>query len=199
MTEEREFVVNIVNPIACTGTNNMKNEIFYGNDIGIESIGFDVTYIMHEAMHCLFPREKNWTGEQYGVCHSLIELAIDNGLRRRLGGSIGTYNMGHKDGSEIRKKLMPLWTTFLSSKGGMFSYDTIKFEEKEETEKYREQAQKAGVQNMNFLEFMKYCVEHYMEYGIDENTFLNRGDEKSSNGEREDFNSKKKENEEMGI
>lgn len=43
LTEEREFVVNIVNPIACTGTNNMKNEIFYGNDIGIESIGFDVT------------------------------------------------------------------------------------------------------------------------------------------------------------
>ncbi len=168
LTEEKDFVVNVVHTRGNTGTNNMKNEIFYGHPIGRKDISFDATYIMHEAMHCIFPRKKEWSDEQYGVCHSLIELAIDKELRSRLGGVKDKYTEGHPDGRKIKSKLMPLWVTFLSQKGGMFKEETPR---NEDFKKYTMLAQSNNVQNMNFAELMKYCIEHYQEYGLDENTF----------------------------
>lgn len=168
LTEEKDFVVNVVHTLSNTGTNNMKNEIFYGHFMGRKDISFDATYIMHEAMHCMFPKNKEWSDNQYGVCHSLIELAIDKELRSRLGGVEDKYMKGHSSGKKIKEKLMPLWVTFLSQKGGMFKDETSK---NEEFKKYMSLAQSNNVQNMNFAELMNYCIEHYQEYGLDENTF----------------------------
>ena len=78
---EKDILVNIVNPKFNTGTNNMDNEIFYAHKNGKRDISYDVTYIMHEALHCLFPRKKEWTTMQYCVCHSLIELATDKNVK----------------------------------------------------------------------------------------------------------------------
>ena len=168
LTEEKDILVNIVCPQFYTGTNNMKNEVFWGHMKGTKDISFDATYIMHEAMHCIFPRRREWSDEQYGVCHSLIELAIDKELRRRLGGVEDEFTDGHSDGKKIKAKLMPLWVTFLSQKGGMFKDEAPK---NEEFKKYMILAQSNNVQNMNFAELMNYCIEHYQEYDLDENTF----------------------------
>lgn len=166
IVDEKEVLVNIVHPKCITGTNNMKNEIFWGHEDGQEDVSYDVTYIMHEAMHCKYPWEKGMSNDQYGVCHTLIELAIDNELRNRLGGNSNNYTQGHS--KKIREKLMPLWQTFLSQKNGTLQYE---LPENEEFKKYTELAQSNNVQNMNFSELMKYCMEHYREYGLDENTF----------------------------
>lgn len=164
--DEKEVLVNIVHPKCITGTNNMKNEIFWGHKDGIEDFSYDVTYIMHEAMHCKYPWENGMSDNQYGVCHTLIELAIDNELRSRLGGNNNNYTQGHS--KKIREKLMPLWYTFLSQKDGTLLHD---IQENEEFQKYMKLAQSNNVQSMNFSELMKYCMEHYIEYGLDENTF----------------------------
>ena len=123
---------------------------------------------MHEYMHCLFPYEKHWTDEQRGICHSLIELAIDNELRARLGGNNLFYSQGHDDGKAIRDKLMPLWLTFLNSKGGTFQ-DILTPDK--QVDEYIKKAQINNVQNMNFSELMQYCVQHYHEYGFTDATF----------------------------
>lgn len=177
LTEEKDILVNIVNPRFNTGTNDMKNEVFFGHMNGTKDISYDATYIMHEAMHCVYPREKEWSEEQYGVCHSLIELAIDNELMGRLGGSNKNYSQGHNGAEKIRKRLMPLWITFLSKKGGALDFEIPK---DEEFTKYMNIAQSNSVQNMNFTEFMKYCIEHYHEYGFDENTFKMKRENKIS-------------------
>lgn len=168
LTEEKDILVYIVNPKFPTGTNDMKNEVFYGHANGTKDISYDATYIMHEVLHCTYPRQKEWSEEQYGVCHSLIELAIDNELMSRLGGNNNNYSQGHSDAERIRKKLMPLWITFLSKSGGAFNFEIPK---DEEFKKYMEIAQSNGVQNMNFTELMKHSIEHYHEYGLDKNTF----------------------------
>lgn len=175
LTEEKDILVNIVNPRFNMGTNDMKNEIFFGHINGTKDISYDATYIMHEAMHCTYPREKEWSEEQYGVCHSLIELAIDNELRSRLGGNNENYSQGHKDAERIRKRLMPLWITFLGKSGGALK---LEIPEDEEFKKYMGIAQSNGVQNMNFTELMEHCIEHYHEYGLDENTFNLKRDNK---------------------
>lgn len=169
ISTRKEFKVNIVNPNSCTGTNDLNNEIFWGHVDGKNDASYDITYIMHEAMHCLYPYQKEWNDEQKGICHSLIELAIDNELRCRLGGKIKDYGReGHIDGDAIRKRLMPLWKTFLSERGETF-------EKRETTDvefrKYEERARKNGVQKMNYTELMQHAIEHYREYGIDHRTF----------------------------
>lgn len=63
---------------------------------------------------------------------------------------------------------MPLWIAFLSEKGGALDFEIPK---DEEFTKYMNIAQSNGVQNMNFTELMKHCIVHYHEYGLDENTF----------------------------
>lgn len=118
INEEKDIVVNIVNPYFNTGTNNMNNEIFWGHYVGINNPNYDAVYMMHESMHCMFPYKKEWNRQQRGICHSLIELATDNELMCRLSGDYKEYNMGHYDGAPIRKKLMPLWCAFLSEKPG---------------------------------------------------------------------------------
>lgn len=169
ITKDKSFLVNVVDPNFSTGTNDMQNEIFWGSNGGQkENYSYDVTYIVHEAMHCLYPRDKELTNEQYGICHSLIELAIDNELRSRLGGNNSNYNKGHEDATNIIKELMPLWITFLNQ-----GKNTLNFEIPCD-EKFKaniELAQKNGVQNMNFTELMEHCISHYHEYGLDENTF----------------------------
>ena len=65
-------------------------------------------------------------------------------------------------------QLLPLWITFLSRKGGALEFEMPK---DEEFKKYMNLAQSNNLQNMNFTELMKYCIEHYQEYGLDENTF----------------------------
>ena len=169
LTEEKDILANIVNPRFNTGTNNMKNEIFFGHMNGEKDISYDATYIMHEAMHCKFPRQKEWSEEQYGICHSLIELAIDNELMSRLGGNNCNYGQGHHGGEKIRKRLMPLWITYLSKKGGALNFEVPT---DEEFRKYMNIAQSNDVQNMNFTDLMEYCIEHYQEYGLDKNTFI---------------------------
>ncbi len=166
--DEKKILVNIVNPRFNTGTNDMKDEIFWGHTTGRKDISYDATYIMHESMHCVYPKEKEWSEEQYGVCHSLIELAIDNELRSRLGGDNKNYSQGHYDAEKIRKRLMPLWIVFLSQKGGASDF---KIPKDKKFEKYMNMAQNYNVQNMRFTELMNYCVEHYREYGLDENAF----------------------------
>ena len=165
---EKDILVNIVNPKFNTGTNNMDNEIFYAHTNGKRDISYDVTYIMHEALHCLFPRKKEWTTMQYCVCHSLIELATDNELRARLGGNNQNYTEGHQDAGNIRESLMPLWVTFLSQKGGVSGYNVPN---NKTFEKHMNIAQNNNVQNMNFEELINHCLEHYKEYGLTESTF----------------------------
>lgn len=165
---EKDIIANIVNPQFNTGTNDMKNEIFYAHIYGEKDISYDATYMMHESLHCLFPRTKEWTDEQYSINHSLIELAIDNELRARLGGNNKNYTEGHRDAKKIRNALMPLWVTFLSTKDGISGYN---IPNDKTFKKYMNIAQNNNVQNMNFEELMKYSIEHYKEYGLTENTF----------------------------
>ena len=77
-------------------------------------------------------------------------------------------SVSDEDAEKIRKRLMPLWIVFLSQKGGASDF---KIPKDKKFEKYMDMAQNYNVQNMRFTELMNYCVEHYREYGLDENAF----------------------------
>ncbi len=150
ISQELDVVANIVNPRWSTGTNDMHNEIFFGavDPKFPEDKSYGTTYLMHEAFHCLFPYNPSWNREQKGICHSLIELAIDNELRKRLGDIDFEYgSLGHADGEKIRNKLLPLWNKFISKSQSI------------------EEVDDDFLQNISsFQELMDYCIENYRSF-----------------------------------
>lgn len=133
IVEDKDIVVNIVHPDFNTGTNNMKNEIYYGHYESKSNPNCDPVWMMHESLHCMFPYKKEWNKEQISICHSLIELATDNELLGILNEDNKFYNYGHNDAAHIREQLKPIWDKFVKGK----------------------------IEAKNFLELMQYCTENY--------------------------------------
>lgn len=164
INEEKQIKVNVVNPEFNTGTNNLKNDIYWGHYKGQIDPYYDVIYMMHESMHCIYPYKKEWNSRQIAICHALIELATDNELRYVLEGNIKDYSNGHQDNNMQRNKLLPLWCAFLGKsestilplkniEGADFSNYSILLENKKNNK-------------MNFSQLMDYCIENYNSLGI---------------------------------
>ncbi|MDR1017909.1 MAG: hypothetical protein LBM02_04325, partial [Lachnospiraceae bacterium] len=94
---DKAVSVNILHPYCYDGTNNQNNEIYYGHYKGIDNKNYNLVYLMHEYMHCIFPYKSDWNSQQKYLCHSLIELATDNELRVRLGDCSIRYDVGHEE------------------------------------------------------------------------------------------------------
>lgn len=161
--DEKEIIVNITNPDFHTGTNNGRNEVFFGHFKSKNNPNYEAVYILHECLHCVYPYEKEWNEEQIAICHSLIELASDNELMYRLSGKYGEYDTGHNKGKGFKSELLPLWYTFLSTKPGFKDIIHSKDATFQMVENF---AKENGVQNMDFSELMNFCIEHYKEFVI---------------------------------
>lgn len=157
---KKDILANIINPYYRMGTNDMNNEVFFGHVNGIDNPVYNIVYLMHESMHCIFPYKKEWNNSQREICHSVIELATDNELRCRLEGKTDTYNNGHKDGLPQINKLLPLWCAFL----GKTSEEIEQLNKCKDIDfnMYRVLNRKK-FRNMTFPEFMEYCTENYKE------------------------------------
>ncbi|MBO5179519.1 MAG: hypothetical protein J6B87_04150 [Clostridia bacterium] len=161
---EKEIIVNVAHPDFNTGTNNMKNEIFLGHYKAKNSPSYDVVYMMHEIMHCMFPYQSNWNKKQIAICHSLIELATDNELKSLLEGNIQNYSQGHEDANLQRNKLLPLWCAFLGK-----SEDEIKDLRNikgADFSNYSELLKSETISKINFSNLMEHCVKNYRYYGV---------------------------------
>ncbi len=162
--EEKQIKVNVVNPQFNTGTNNLKNEIFWGHSDGMKNPYYDVVYIMHEGMHCMYPYQKSWNLEQKGICHALIELATDNELRCVLEGNMQSYSEGHKDNRLQRNKLLPLWCAFLGKSESEITF--LKNMEGADFSEYNSLLENESIRKMKFSDLMSFCIENYEQFSI---------------------------------
>ena len=162
--EEKQIKVNVVNPNFNTGTNNLEDEIFWGHYEGQRNPYYDVVYMMHESMHCMYPYQKDWNLEQKGICHALIELATDNELRCVLEGKWQNYSEGHQDNNSTRNKLLPIWYAFLGKRDDETAIfkkmDGVDFKD------YNRLLDNRTIKEMKFSDLMDFCVENYRHFGI---------------------------------
>lgn len=162
---EKQIKVNVVNPDFNTGTNNLEDEIYWGHYKGQNDPYYDVVYMMHESLHCMYPYQKNWNSTQKGICHALIELATDNELRCILEGNMQNYSVGHQDNNLQRNKLLPLWCAFLGkSESDIVSLTSL---EGADFSEYRRLKENGTVRMMNFSDLMEFCVENYRYFGVE--------------------------------
>lgn len=164
INEEKQIKVNVVNPEFNTGTNNLKNDIFWGHYKGQTDPYYDVVYMMHESMHCMYPYKKGWNLEQRSICHALIELATDNELRCVLEGNMQNYSEGHQDNNLQRNKLLPLWCAFLEKSEDEIS--TLKNLEGADFSDYSRLVENKSLGKMNFTDLMNFCIESYKNFGV---------------------------------
>lgn len=164
--EDKRIKVNVVNPKFNTGTNNLKDEIFWGHFRSESEPYYDVVYMMHESLHCLYPYKKNWNLEQCGICHGLIELATDNELRCLLEGNIQNYSEGHQDNNLRRNKLLPIWCAFLGKSEE--EIEVLKKLQGADFSNYNKLLENKTIKQMNFSNLMDYCIENYRHFEVKE-------------------------------
>lgn len=165
--EDKRIKVNVVNPKFNTGTNNLKDNIFWGHYIGQNDPYYDVIYMMHESMHCMYPYKNGWNLEQKGICHALIELAIDNELRCVLEGNMENYSEGHKDNGLLRNKLLPFWCAFLGKSETEIS--ALKNLDGADFSDYSRLQKNESLAKMNFTSLMNFCIENYRNFSVANN------------------------------
>lgn len=114
----------IVSPDLRTGLAyyNDDNSIILGHKNGNLIKNYNTTYLVHEAMHCLYPYlneppRNTFTTGDVNLTHALIELVSDNELFTKLDSQNRYMNneklLGHSFTREHKKVIMPYWFKFL--------------------------------------------------------------------------------------
>ncbi len=102
------FTVFVIAPVVGGGRYLGDHKIFWGHDEDWPN--YNIVYLMHEVLHELI--------ENGPSSHAVIELATDNELRIRLGGSKKYFAesdtpVGHEYLLSQEKKLLPKWKKYL--------------------------------------------------------------------------------------
>lgn len=149
--------VYIVHPNSHGGLNFDKNKILWGHTKGIKDPNYNLTYLVHEGLHCLLPYDMFNYPNSNNIAHTVIELASDYELYSTLKGE-STINEGHPNLKPYKQMLYPLWLEYME----------LTPEEKTEREKKDNislpQITNEEIKNMNIYGFVNYCCKEYEKH-----------------------------------
>lgn len=156
-----EFAINplvyITHPNANAGYSFEGNKIAWGHFRGVDDLNYNLTYLVHEGLHCLLPYASNATEEECDIVHSIIELISDYELYSLLKGE-SSFKEGHADILEYKKFIYPYWLRYIGLNANQISkrlredginIDVLNDEECED------------LSMMNIHQFIKFCMEKY--------------------------------------
>ena len=130
-------------------------EIAWGHYLGLKDPNYNLTYLIHEGLHCLFPYDKTDTKEDCDIKHTVIELIADYELYSLLSGK-STLKEGHPYLDKYRKIIYPYWLKYI----GLNDLEILKRLEKNAINYNKlNNTNDIDVTNMNIIEFMNFCLK----------------------------------------
>lgn len=146
--------VYITHPNSCGGCNIAKNEISWGHFRGIDDKNYNLTYLIHEGLHCLFPYDNSLTDDEINIQHTIIELISDYELYSFLSGK-STLNEGLEFLKEYKMVIYPYWLSYIG-----LTEKQQKERIKKDNISINHQCQE-NFENMNILDFFNFCCNYY--------------------------------------
>lgn len=148
--------VYISHPNTCEGY-SFDNNIAWGHYKGLEDSNYNLTYLVHEGLHCILPFELGESELEGDIKHTVIELISDYELYSSLKGE-STLNNGHPDLDEYRKFIYPYWLRYIGLDDSEIKHriekDNISLDD-------FDYADDVEISNKNIKEFIKFCVKEY--------------------------------------
>lgn len=148
-------IVYISHPNTCVGYSFDNNKIAWGHYKGIKDPNYNLTYLVHEGLHCLIPYEKNDTKEICDVKHSIIELISDYELYSRLKNE-STFEKGHSYLDAYKKIIYPYWLRYINLNND--EIETRIMKDKVDKNLIND-IENIDISKMNINQFIDFCLE----------------------------------------
>lgn len=149
--------VYISHPNNCEGYSFGNNNVAWGHYKGLDDPNYNLTYLVHEGLHCILPFEPEENDIEGGIKHTVIELISDYELYSSLKGE-STLNEGHPYLDEYRKFIYPYWIRYI----GLDDAQIIQRLEKDGIGLDEFTSVEDGeVSIKNIKEFIDFCVDIY--------------------------------------
>ena len=127
--------------------------IAWGHYKGIDNLSYNLTYLVHEAMHTLFPFKDDENEEERNIKHAIIELISDYELQSMLKGE-STLKDGHIELNDYRYKIYPYWLKYIGLTNDQINERLLK----DNITIQREI--KDDLSKLNIDEFISYCQKN---------------------------------------
>ena len=151
--------VYISHPNTYEGYSFANDKIAWGHYFGISEPNYNLTYLVHEGLHCLIPFEDSDTEISASIKHAIIELIADYELYSSLKGK-STLKEGHQELQEFRMFIYPYWLKYI----GLDDYQIIKRLEKDLIDlNVFHNIENIELSYMNIYEFMDFCNQSYLK------------------------------------
>lgn len=152
--------VYIVHPNAYTGYSFDSDKIAWGHYKGVADQNYNLTYLIHEGLHCLLPFGENETEDECNIKHSIIELISDYELYSLLKKE-STLKEGHPYLEKYKRFIYPYWLRYIGLDNEQIiqrlkidhvnSNDLMNIEDND-------------FSTMNIQEFIEFCNNKYMMF-----------------------------------
>ena len=152
-----KLTVYISHPDAYTGYSFDNNKIAWGHYRGIKDLNYNITYLVHEGLHCLLPFDKDETDDECSIKHSIIEFISDYELYSLLKGE-STLKEGHPYLNTYKKFIYPYWLRYI----GLDDYQIIQRLKKDSVSASDlVNIETSDISIMNIQQFIDFCIEKY--------------------------------------
>lgn len=158
-----DFVLNlnayISHPNTYTGYSFGNDKIAWGHYLGIGDPSYNLTYLVHEGLHCLLLYEKDETNDECKIKHSIIELISDYELYSLLKGK-SSLKEGHPYLSKYKNFIYPYWLKYI----GLDNFEIIQRLKKDSVgSNIFDNEENNDISNLNIQQFIEFCTEKYKE------------------------------------
>ena len=147
--------VYITHPNTYTGYSFSGNNIAWGHYLGINDPIYNLTYLIHEAMHSIFPFERDEDKEKCNIKHAIIELISDYELQSLLKNK-STLKEGHPYLIDYKKKIYPYWLKYI----GLNAEEFNKRLDKDQIDINKLKYEDKDISNLNINEFINFCYQN---------------------------------------
>lgn len=134
------------------------DKIAWGHYIGINNQNYNLTYLVHEGLHCLLPFEDSDTEISSSIKHAIIELIADYELYSSLSGK-STLKEGHQELQDFRMFIYPYWLKYID----LDDYQIIQRLERDSIDlSVFHNIENIDLSHMNIQEFIDFCNKTYL-------------------------------------
>lgn len=149
--------VYILHPETYTGYSFDSDKIAWGHYKGVEDLNYNITYLVHEGLHCLIPFGKDETDDECNIKHSIIELISDYELYSLLKGE-STLKEGHSYLNAYKKFIYPYWLRYIGLDDNQI-IQRLKKDSVRSSDLF--DIKTSDISIMNIQQFIDFCTEKY--------------------------------------
>ncbi len=156
------ITVYITHPNTYKGCALPNNKILWGHFKGLVDPYYNLTYLIHEWLHCFLPYSNKYNQEESALHHTVIELISDYELYSLLRNG-STYNEGHPHLKQYKEFIYPYWLQYIG-----LTEKEIQNRYKEDNIQYKKNTfpKNLKLKFMNILEFIYFICREYKKMKI---------------------------------